>query len=63
MALGLAGELWHRRGFTNGSEYWYCDLTGTFAIDIFRHDLAGQGAVSPNRFALPSGGILGDEVS
>jgi hypothetical protein len=34
--LGLAGEIWHRLRFLdNGGNFFYCDLTGSWSLDIF----------------------------
>jgi len=62
--LGLAGELWHRLRFQDpraDGEYFYCELTGSFTLDIFdfRAD-AEQKDASMNRFAMPTGGVLGE---
>ena len=46
------------------SEYFYCELTGSVALDIFdfRTD-ASQKDASDNFGGMPTGGILGEEVS
>ena len=64
--LGLAGDLWHRLRFLDSSapvDFFYCDLTGSFALDIFDYRTdAEQKDASINRFAMPTGGVLGEEV-
>lgn len=50
--LGLTGELWSRMRFMDGEgTYFYCELTGSLALEIFDSKFVG----------CPSGGILGDE--
>lgn len=62
--LGLAGELWHRLRFLDpiaSEQYFYCELTGSFALDIFDYRAdAEQKDASMNRFSMPTGGILGE---
>jgi hypothetical protein len=62
--LGLAGELWHRLRFqdpTVADDYFFCELTGSFALDIFDYRAdAEQKDASTNRFAMPTGGVLGE---
>lgn len=63
--LGLAGELWHRLRFLEqvNDDFFYCELTGSFALDIFDYrDDVEQKDASINRFSMPSGGVLGEEV-
>jgi SNF2 family DNA or RNA helicase len=64
--LGLAGELWHRLRFLDPStcsDFFYCELTGSFVLDIFdfQTDIQ-QKSASINRFAMPTGGVLGEEM-
>jgi hypothetical protein len=63
--LGLAGELWHRLRFLDngGGDFFYCDLTGSWSLDIFDYrDDVDQKDASVNRFSMPAGGVLGEEV-
>jgi hypothetical protein len=63
--LGLAGELWHRLRFldASGGDFFYCDLTGSWSLDIFDfRDDVDQKDASINRFSMPTGGVLGEEV-
>jgi PHD-finger len=69
--LGLAGELWHRLRFLEHNchsdntpkDFFYCELTGSFALDIFDfQSSSGQKNASRDRFGKPTGGILGEEM-
>ena len=65
--LGLAGQLWHRLRFLDPNppqrDFFYCDLTGSFALDIFDFQSdSGQQNAAPDRFSKPTGGILGEEM-
>jgi hypothetical protein len=65
VGLGLAGELWHRLRFLDAGsgEFFYCDLTGSWSLDIFDYrDDVDQKDASVNRFSMPTGGLLGEEV-
>jgi hypothetical protein len=65
VGLGLAGELWHRLRFlgAGSGEFFYCDLTGSWSLDIFDYrDDVDQKDASVNRFSMPTGGLLGEEV-
>ena len=62
--MGTAGELWHRLRFLDsGEDYYYCELTGSFSLDIY--DFAkdsGQKNASEIHFSPPTGGVLGEEM-
>ena len=65
--LGIAGEFWHRLLFLDPNAdqrcYFYCDLTGSWALDIFdfRGDVQQRNA-SLNMFQMPTASILGLEM-
>ncbi|CAB9512612.1 regulator of chromatin subfamily A member 3-like 1 [Seminavis robusta] len=69
-SLGLAGEFWHRLRFLDpiappqsDHMYFYCELTGSFALDIFDFKTdVDQSDASANRFGCPTGGCLGSEM-
>ena len=62
--MGAAGELWHRLRFMDTDEdYFFCELTGSFSLDIFDYALdAEQKNASTIRFSPPTGGVLGEEM-
>ena len=65
--MGFAGELWDRfRFFGNaqGTDYFYCELTGTFSLDIFdfRAETGQKDAALNFGGSLPTAGILGEEM-
>jgi len=66
--LGIAGELWYRLRFLDPSlpshdDYFYCEVTGSFALNIFEFKKdVGQSDASDNRFQMPTGGVLADEM-
>ena len=65
--MGFAGELWDRfRFFGNaqGTDYFYCELTCTFSLDIFdfRAETGQKDAALNFGGSLPTAGILGEEM-
>eukprot|EP01043_Picozoa_sp_COSAG02_P038752 COSAG02_NODE_3010_length_7554_cov_14.731590_4_plen_1222_part_01 len=66
VGLGSMGEIWWRLRFLGSdvdSQYFYCELTGSVALDIFdfRSDV-GQKNAAKCFGAFPTGGILGEEM-
>ena len=66
VGLGSMGEIWWRLRFLGNdatSEYFYCELTGSVALDIFDFRLdVGQKNAAKTFGGMPTGGILGEEM-
>jgi len=65
--MGFAGELWDRMRFFGNAhaiDYFYCELTGTFSLDIFdfRSETGQKDAAQNFGGSLPTAGILGEEM-
>ena len=65
--MGFAGELWDRMRFFGSAQaidYFYCELTGTFSLDIFdfRSETGQKDAARNFGGTLPTAGILGEEM-
>jgi len=64
--MGFAGELWGRGRFLGNSkdmDYFFCELTGTFCLDLFDfRSETGQKGISESFGGFPRGGILGEEM-
>ena len=65
--MGFAGELWDRLRFfgsAQATDYFYCELTGTFSLDIFdfRSETGQRDAALNFGGFLPTAGILGEEM-
>ena len=65
--MGFSGELWDRMRFFGSAQaidYFYCELTGTFSLDIFdfRSETGQADAAQNFGGTLPTAGILGEEM-